>query len=328
LETAEDILIKSITKLKYRDDTIYIFDKNTQTIFSFTKEGKLIWKIQNRGYGPGEYTQLTDFDIDKKANKLYLLCFREKIQEYDLSGNFVKEYNVRLGGISLSVDGDYMYIYAGNNPNAVNNTTNGNYHLIIYNKNEDTLQGIMAYEYNSGSTKTYNSSNAFYYFDNETRFFMPYSYAIYSIKGDSMKIAYSFDFGKYNLPDNYLKNNLITDNTTYAYGLNSFWENKKYVYLNLFSANQTFQDILYDKKKEKIRCGYWYDDIGYCSPVIAHAGDDFVVGYHLCEDLFTISHFPENQNKNTILKKITDEITEDDNPVVFFYYFKKEQGND
>jgi hypothetical protein len=151
---------------------------------------------------------------------------------------------------------------------------------------------------------------------------MPYSYNIYSLKGDSLKIAYAFDFGKYNLPDSYLKNNSITDNTSYAYGLNSFWENTKYVYLNLFS-NQEARDILYDKEKKKTIYGYLSDDIGYCSPIVSFACDDFIVGHRLPEDLFMMNNSSKNRGKDTILKRITAEITEDDNPVIFFYYFKR-----
>jgi len=175
-----------------------------------------------------------------------------------------------------------------------------------------------------GGTSTYNSSNAFCHYDNEIRFFMPFSNKIYSIKGDSIYIKYHFDFGEHNLPDDYFDNYTTDDvrKSKYVYGLNSFWENDKYFSFNTYIQEEFYQ-VFYSKKENKIYSGALYDDMSYCSPILLDATNDYVLGCLSVEDLSFIFNFSENENKNSILKQIISEVTEDDNPVIFLYYFKK-----
>ena len=56
LETTSDCLICAIDKLITKNNKYYIFDKITQSIFTFDFNGKFISKINSIGHGPGEYT--------------------------------------------------------------------------------------------------------------------------------------------------------------------------------------------------------------------------------------------------------------------------------
>ena len=62
--------------------------------------------------------------------------------------------------------------------------------------------------------------------------------------------------------------------------------------------------------------------MSYCSPILLDATNDYVLGCLSVEGLSFIFNFSENENKNSILKQIISEVTEDDNPVIFLYYFK------
>jgi outer membrane protein assembly factor BamB len=325
LETTDDILIKEITRLKYVDEKIYILDKRSQTVFCFDMGGKLCWKIHSLGQGPQEYTQLTDFDIDKENNKLYLFSFRDKILVYDLSGNFIKEYNTELGGKSFAYNKGQIYIYADTFFNEADKSGENNY-LFLFNENKDTLEGKFPFNIDKryGSTITYNSSNAFCHYEGEVRFFIPFSNNVYSIKGDSIYIKYHFDFGEYNLPDNYFDNYTTNDirESKYAYGLNSFWENDKYYSFNIY-VNQEFYQVLYSKKEDKVYIGTLYDDMSYCCPSFSNVTDDYILGSLSVEDLLLIHNLPKEDNQNLILEKIISEVTEDDNPAIFLCYFKK-----
>ncbi|GAB6008815.1 6-bladed beta-propeller [Dysgonomonas reticulitermitis] len=325
LETTDDILIKEITRLKYVDEKIYILDKRSQTVFCFDMGGKLCWKIHSLGQGPQEYTQLTDFDIDAENNKIYLFSHRDKILVYDLLGNFVKKYNIKLGGNSFAYDENQMFIYAGTASNEKDNSGVNNY-LFLFNENKNTVEGKLPFKPDKryGSVHSYNSPNAFCHYDGEIRFFMPFSNNIYSIKGDSLYIKYHFDFGKYNLPDNYFDNNTTDDigESKYAYGLNSFWENNKYYSFNIY-VNQEFYQVLYSKKEDKVYIGTLYDDMSYCCPPFSDVTDDYILGSLSVEDLLLIYNLPKEDNQNLILEKIISEITEDDNPIIFLYYFRK-----
>ena len=318
LETTDDILLGGIEVIKYANNRIYILDRR-KALFSFdATTGKCLWKIQSIGQGPKEYIQPMSIDIDEKNERLYLFCHGEKIIEYDLSGNFIKAYNVRLWGINIAAANDYLYIYTGNTLNWINNQKSYNY-LLIYNKKDNSLTAELPFEDNlsHGTIRIYNSSNAFYHHNDEVRFFSPYSYNIYSIKGDMVDIAYRFDFGKLNLPKefgDYRQKDL--EQINYAYGLNSAWENDRYFGAAL-QINQLPYNILLDKKEGRVMSGHFYDDIGECINQFEQATNDFAMGYIPTEILFM------HKNENTFVKKITSELKEDDNPVVFFYYFKK-----
>lgn len=325
LETTNDILIKDITRLKHIDEKIYILDKRTQTVFCFNMDGKLHWKIHSIGQGPEEYMQLIDFDIDKENNKLYLFSFKDKILVYDLSGNFIKEYNIELGGKSFAYNKGQIYIYADTFFNEADNSGENNY-LFIFNEDKNTLERKFPFKPDKrfGHVTVYSSPNAFCHYEDELRFFMPFSNNIYSIKGDSIYIKYHFDFGEYSLPDNYFDNYTTDDirESKYAYGLNSFWENDKYYSFHI-SINKKSYQILYSKEEKKIYTEGLYDDIAYCFPAISESTNGYIIGSRTTEDLFGEYNYSKDERKGTQLEKIISEVTEDDNPVVFMYYFKK-----
>jgi len=322
LKTSDDILIKELTKIKYFNGIIYILDKGTQTLFAFDMNGELIWKIHNMGSGPKEYYQLVDFDIDEENRELLLFSRYDKIQVYGLDGNFIEEWNIPLIGSSFATCENLIYIYTGGRSNFINNE-NGKYNLLfLHNKN--ILKGELPFKKELESAMIYNSPNSFCKYDNETRFFMPFSNNIYSIKGDSISIKYRFDFGKYNLPDDYFNNHTTDDlaESRYAYGLNSYWENWKYCCFNI-TLNKQYCEILYLKTKKIVYKCNIYDDIAYCFPQFFEATDDYILGARYAEDLFTEYNNSKEAKKGTILEKIVFKITEDDNPVIFFCYFKK-----
>jgi hypothetical protein len=320
LETSDEVLIEKLTKIKVFKNKIFVLDEGTQSIFVFGMDGKLIWKINNVGRGPKEYYQLTDFDIDEENNRLLLFSFSDKIQIYDIEGNFIEEYRTRLRGLSFAVTDNKIYFYTGVQSNFIGEKK-WNYNLLILDSKGNVLRGEIPIKKELDRTITYNLSNSFYKYDGEIHFFMPFSNNIYSIKNDSIHKKYYFDFGKYNLPDNYFDYHPIDDlsESGYAYGLNSYWVNQKYCCFRIQHPNEG-DVVLYSKRDEKIYRGHLYDDIAYCSPVIFQATDEFILGAHQAEDIFMIKNY--RKEDRPVMDKIVSEIAEDDNPVIFFYYFK------
>jgi hypothetical protein len=316
LETSDDILISDISKMRYVNNRFFIFDKRTQTVFLFDSAGKAIRKIHSVGLGPKEYFQLMDFDVDETTGRIFLFSFMDKIQVYDFDGNFIEEYRIMLRGTGIAAKGEVMYLHTNRMANA------GKYHLVILNKN-GVLRGEIPFEKELHKSINYNSHEAFCKYGDELLFFMPFSRDIYAIGGDSTYIKHRFDFGEYNLPDNYLNNYTLDDmdETKYAYGLNSYWENRKYIYFRI-RINQDEYAIIHSKKDGKIY-NTLRDDMAYYGPVISQVTDDYAVGFMPADALFWGKRNAKNEPDNTISDKITSEITEDDNPVVFLYYFKK-----
>jgi hypothetical protein len=66
LQTVESSLMGgSIRKIIKKDKRIYI--SNAKNIMCFDTEGKFLFKLDNEGRGPGEYTVIFDFEISSDS---------------------------------------------------------------------------------------------------------------------------------------------------------------------------------------------------------------------------------------------------------------------
>ena len=317
LETQDDILLASIAKIRLFKNNFYILDNRQNVLFVFSETGKFIRKIGKMGSAPGEYSRIADFDLNN--DRIYLFDPNKDILEYDLSGNYIGNHPLRRMGTSIAVNNSFFYVSTCNYP-----SEEGNYQLLIMNDyGKDFVGGIPLTQKNlTGVCRMYESGNAFYRYNNEVRFFSPFSTIIYSIAGDSIYTKYNIDFGEFNIPDNFFNNYTIEDldGKSYAYGLNSFWENDFCFSFNLRIKDQ-FKKVYYLKEDKKIIVGNFYDDIAFCFPKLLVSNNDFALGFRFADELH--GEYDHIKRENSVLEKIISEVTEDDNPVVFLYYFKR-----
>jgi hypothetical protein len=318
LEMSNESLIGIIAKIRVAEDRIFILDQRLRTLLAFSDTGKFLWKINKIGNGPGEYTEIIDFDL--KNDKLYLFDPNRNVLEFDLSGNFIKSYPLKRFGTSMAVNDTFLYLYTCNYP-----TEEGKYQLLIMDDyGQNSKIGISVIPKNLIEVcKSFNSENAFCHFEDEIRFFTPFSTKIYSIKRDSIFVKYNIDFGEFNIPENYFDNYTMVDveESKYAYGLNTYWETDAYFYFNI-KVNENFESVLYSKKEKKLTYGIFYDDLAFCFPSFSIVNNQFAIGFRSADDLHAEYNNLKEKRKDTLLEKIVSEINQDDNPVLFLYYFK------
>lgn len=97
LETTEESLFGTITKIYISKNRIYILDQvKTRGVFVFDKNGNFINKISRIGNGPGEYGIITDFLVQENEKKITLLANGRKLVFLDLDGNFISERKIQL----------------------------------------------------------------------------------------------------------------------------------------------------------------------------------------------------------------------------------------
>ena len=91
LDTVTDAQINWPEKIyKSPDGTIWISDMRARKLVNFTSEGKWLNTFSKIGQGPGEYLNISDFEITKDGH-LYILDGRlDKVMIYDNNGNFSK----------------------------------------------------------------------------------------------------------------------------------------------------------------------------------------------------------------------------------------------
>ena len=120
LETTDDCLISDIDKLKIVGDTIYISDESKIAMFSRT-DGCFLGKIQKQGRGPGEYVELTRFDVFN--SQLYALSnIDREIIVYNSRGDVLKTINTYVGFEDLFVlDEDNIWLYSSYSNDSLHN---------------------------------------------------------------------------------------------------------------------------------------------------------------------------------------------------------------
>ena len=92
LETKKECLIGKVNKIEFHDGKFFILDISNKSLFVFHNNGKFDFKINKIGKGPGEYTGICDFQIDKVKNKIHILSFY-KMMRFSIDGEFEDEWH-------------------------------------------------------------------------------------------------------------------------------------------------------------------------------------------------------------------------------------------
>jgi hypothetical protein len=96
LETHPDALMKFVGYLKASNDKFYI--NTVLELLCFDKSGKFLYKLNQRGRGPGEYVYLSDYDIRPEKNLIIVLT-RGKLNFYnetDTGFALLKQLDLKL----------------------------------------------------------------------------------------------------------------------------------------------------------------------------------------------------------------------------------------
>lgn len=93
LETNDSILISNIDKIEISKENLFIADRKNMEIYRFDINGHFLHSINRQGAGPEEYIEISDFQV--RGNSLYILSSQSRaINQYDLSGRFVRSYKL------------------------------------------------------------------------------------------------------------------------------------------------------------------------------------------------------------------------------------------
>lgn len=100
LEQSSQSLLDVIFKIELVNDSWFILAKNG--LFKFTKKGQFINEIGKKGKGPGEFSSLKDFYIDKSNGDVNLLSTApSRIIRYDAENNLLDETAIKIPATHL-----------------------------------------------------------------------------------------------------------------------------------------------------------------------------------------------------------------------------------
>jgi hypothetical protein len=165
LETTDSSLVGEIEKMIVWNDSLYIWDRMTESIFCFNSKGKFLFKIHKHGPGPEEYIRISDFDIEKETGNIYIYSdINMSILKYSSKGNFLNKYNT--GGALISSfavqESEKFLFYLGHvwNKQLFAKTTPVHYRFITL-QNNDVLYSQLKYKYFDTYTKLSSLRNNF-----------------------------------------------------------------------------------------------------------------------------------------------------------------------
>lgn len=360
LQTTENSLLgEFVRKIISIDNRIYIKNGGLEgEIMCFDMDGRFLFKLDNKGRGPGEYTSIFDFDVSSDNEILTLLSLNKKLLIYGISETgFTFERSVSLKDpfpwmIDMVPETDYGFLAVGpwnrtaSTLSLLINTNGDTIHFKpnCYGIRQDRGSGVsqqMMLVYSVGKIVCFREafSDTVFYVD---------------AKDNSFKPRIIFDaHGTLVTPEMWGHPERIENHTI---SLGGIFETSRYVFYNYYSESSNRNCILFDKTtKEKHRL-----DIGIISETIANIpretykiklnddlfdGPDFMQNimdlnthcsggklFSLVEAITLKKHVAGEDFKNARvsdpkkkekLKKIADSLNETDNPVLIVVTPKK-----
>ena len=203
LETSEEALVGQITTIAFDENRIFILDRITTVIHVFTKDGKFLHKLEAKGNGPEEFSEIESFTLNKEKNHIIIGAIG-KILTFDYEGKFINAFKTISGGSA-------QIAYAGDGK------------LLIYSSLYylDTAQGFNQAGIIDLRTKEYVTKdipfnpksrmenitlfyNSISYGNADVKYLsIPYKDNVWEVSGSSINAAYKIDFGENSLPENY-----------------------------------------------------------------------------------------------------------------------------
>jgi hypothetical protein len=329
LETTDECLIKAISKIMFDENRLFIFDQLLKSVFIFDMNGKFLHTIKRVGMGPGEYTQLNCVCLNVSKKQLILVPDTpHKIYYLDYDGNLLREVE-RTKSITFhqvtchdgviyatcmhpDTENDFCYVYTIDD--------NGKEKCLF--KYPEIFQNLY-YIWGSYITKTKNLN-----------FTIRCENFIYEIVDKQVMKKYEIDFGKYNLPKQYKRADISSEeffdagNKDYIYGIIEVIDGDNYL---VFRTNQPYT-YMYSKTEDLLTRIRFIQDSKYAiSWSNMYHIENMPNSIAYTQDVASLLDFKNAwkfwEDENLAEQKqnfwnLTESMHFEDNPVLMIYNFK------
>jgi hypothetical protein len=330
LETTKDFLIGSVMdRIDICDHKIYILDRQSNSVFIFSDDGKFKRAIHDVGRGPKQYLQLASMYISEENKNIILYCRQlHRFLYYDLEGNALSVKNTILWfkDFSMFPSGEYCYYL----DKAYDNSDM----LLITDANKNiptpVKKGIDGMS-NINPNVNYFTSGSYFKDFQKAKLIMPaFKDTLYQFTKDTVFAKYALNYGNHKVPPDYLRSKtdfllkkLEKDGNKAYYSLGDFFETDKFVGFGFYTGKKPY-DLIYCKKTGNIYFGTIRDknsDIIIYSPFNTIGSK--LISYMEPEGL--LYSYNKNLDKNlpTDFVDICKKIRKNDNPVVLLLDFEE-----
>ncbi|GHT61334.1 hypothetical protein AGMMS50239_12030 [Bacteroidia bacterium] len=319
LETSEECLIGRASKMLVRNSKIYVADfSKSMSLFVFDMNGKFLFKIANRGQGPGEYISFNDFDIQSNGDIYMFDQHRKKFLIHNSEGEYLRDVNSDYYFGKFCIVNNKMYW------SKLRESGQMFANLAVYDMTNKTTEFILKDEKFLHPLELVNASSYdFYYSPDNIVYYSPkFSEIIYSVNENGVRPAIGIK--NLNIPSKDVINGWLqitdiferaiqTDNSGYFLENVYIYETDKYI--TFICKKGVINDFLFYNKISKSVCGVFFHEF------FSSIGIDKVLGSTGKEFFSVINFNPDNELHKQILES-REELKnwkEDDNPVIVFF---------
>lgn len=258
IQLAADPLIGIIEDVQIKENKIYLLDKMNRVI-CYDMQGRVLFKIDAVGNGPGEYANINSFAVNEKDRELVIYDnHRLALLFYNSdNGKYLrtKKFSQPTPCAIASADGVYYY----DNPYHNNYPNNPalHYSLLISANGEDIMQRYFPHQSAEADYHFRTTPQPFSYNDSVLYYCKSFDNIVYELQPNGLKALYEIKAPN-PLPLSKIEekvDEMEIVKSSYSLGIENIYQCENLLYFQ-FSKGGYLQIALYDlSRKEQIYCG-------------------------------------------------------------------------
>lgn len=322
IQLAAEPLLTSIQEVQIKNEKIYVHDRLSR-IICYDMQGNVIYKIDAKGAGPGEYMNVNAFVVNEQNRELVIFDnFRQSLLYYNAdNGAYIKMQKLEKPDPTAMASLRGVYYYDNRYHNNYANDTTLYYSLLI--SKDGTRMGQRYFPHNEAeSSYHFTPGQPFSYNDSVLYYCKAFDSVVYELSPEGLEALYEIElpnplpFSK--IEDKADEWNLMK--SEYSIGLEKICRCNDLLYFQ-FSKDGFLQLGLYDlAQKKQIYCGKRLTDkAGKSVPVFrlidgVYKGEFWGIITPEAVD-YALSEEP-NKNYPDIFRNYNPDT---DNPIIAFY---------
>jgi hypothetical protein len=305
------------------DKHYYILDSRSKSIFIFDENGTFLEKINKQGQGPGEYTDVKDFNPNRFTDNLEITSAWGQLFVYDSTGkSYIEKFKVKEiihYAFNLTKDIDVFFT----------NTREKNKMFFFSRSRQKVIDECFPRpDFIYTETMFKHTNSPFYVWNNDVCFYDGANGDIFTVDPENLRLKprYQWDFGTHNfdvslLPKDRDKRYYMEysgyGNNQYAFHFILNAENDRYVIVR-FMFGRKHRTIVYNKQSEKYLIFHEFKEGFQCAPCFM--SNEYM--YAILSPDYLSMIINENGLDENGREKLNN-IKPEDNSVVVRYKFKR-----
>jgi len=281
-----------------REGMYYVIDqRHTQKVHRFNQNGIFQNSIGSHGRGPNEHLYLTDVMVDNDGNVLIYSMGSGSLLTYSPDGVFLERTELSYSPERFATLSGFNYHYMGSGSGM-------DYRLYVTDANGQAVGAFLP----SPIAPPIPNNQTFSLFGSILNLCHSEGNNIYQLKDGKMEVKYSFNFGAYNIPEEFYQCNDYRElSDFFAKGLaikNAFYENKHCAVLEVVVEMVKEYKVFYGVLNKQKNVWEWLNWRGEDDFVFLRYFDDEYAYFTAEPEL--MRQVPELTDRFPELKAVTD----------------------